>query len=227
MAPKCPKCSKSVYFAEEVKGLGQSWHKPCFVCSGCKKSLTPGKISDNEGHPFCNPCYSKQFGPKGYGYGGGAGVLNTHNWVSPPQSSSPPKPSESFTKSSQSTSFCSQCKTDRSGKFCTQCGSQLGSPPVKTPTSRPLPQQPRTSKFGGGVKCARCSKTVYDAEKVLAIGKTFHKQCMRCASCQSSVDTNTVNDREGEIYCKICYGKNFGPKGYGYGVGAGTLTQTE
>lgn len=27
-----------------------------------------------------------------------------------------------------------------------------------------------------------------------------------------------------EIYCASCYGKNFGPKGYGYGGGAGTLS---
>ena len=28
---------------------------------------------------------------------------------------------------------------------------------------------------------------------------------------------------EGEIYCKSCHKKGFGPKGYGYGGGAGTL----
>ena len=30
----------------------------------------------------------------------------------------------------------------------------------------------------------------------------------------------------GEIYCKACYGRAFGPKGYGYGGGAGALTNT-
>ena len=30
----------------------------------------------------------------------------------------------------------------------------------------------------------------------------------------------------GEIYCAACYGRNFGPKGFGYGQGAGTLTNT-
>jgi len=30
----------------------------------------------------------------------------------------------------------------------------------------------------------------------------------------------------GEIYCAACYGKKYGPKGFGYGQGAGTLTNT-
>lgn len=29
---------------------------------------------------------------------------------------------------------------------------------------------------------------------------------------------------ESEIYCKSCYGKKYGPKGYGYGQGAGALS---
>jgi hypothetical protein len=29
-----------------------------------------------------------------------------------------------------------------------------------------------------------------------------------------------------EVFCKSCYGKAFGPKGYGFGGGAGTLQMT-
>jgi len=33
-APKCPRCDTSVYFNEEKKALGKTWHVRCFNC--CK-----------------------------------------------------------------------------------------------------------------------------------------------------------------------------------------------
>ena len=32
-APKCPRCNDRVYFNEEKKALGKTWHKRCFTCS--------------------------------------------------------------------------------------------------------------------------------------------------------------------------------------------------
>lgn len=38
-------------------------------------------------------------------------------------------------------------------------------------------------------------------------------------------DSTNLNDGPNrEIYCRGCYGRNFGPKGVGFGMGAGTLT---
>ena len=41
--------------------------------------------------------------------------------------------------------------------------------------------------------------------------------------CRKGLDSTTVAMHDQEIYCKSCYGKKYGPKGYGYGQGAGTL----
>ena len=82
-----------------------------------------------------------------------------------------------------------------------------------------------TSSFGGGGDiCPRCQKTVYHAESALAPGGAkYHKLCLRCIECSKSLDSTNMTDRQGQPYCKTCYGKAFGAKGYGYGSGASML----
>lgn len=55
-------------------------------------------------------------------------------------------------------------------------------------------------------------------------GKTYHKKCFNCNSCKKPLDSMLCCDApNGEIYCKACYAKTFGAKGYGFGGGAGFL----
>ncbi|XP_072743647.1 muscle LIM protein 1 isoform X6 [Anoplolepis gracilipes] len=74
--PKCPKCGKSVYAAEERVAGGLKWHKTCFKCGLCGKPLDSTNCSEHEGELFCKVCHGRKFGPKGYGFGGGAGCLS-------------------------------------------------------------------------------------------------------------------------------------------------------
>ena len=64
--PKCPTCTKEVYFAEKVTSLGKDWHRACLRCAKCKKTLTPGGHAENSGNAYCHkPCYATLFGPSG------------------------------------------------------------------------------------------------------------------------------------------------------------------
>ncbi|XP_044730697.1 muscle LIM protein 1 isoform X2 [Chrysoperla carnea] len=74
--PKCPKCGKSVYAAEERVAGGLKWHKMCFKCGLCSKLLDSTNCSEHEGELFCKVCHARKYGPKGYGFGGGAGCLS-------------------------------------------------------------------------------------------------------------------------------------------------------
>ncbi|CAG8478413.1 2213_t:CDS:2 [Dentiscutata erythropus] len=73
----CPRCTKAVYAAEAVMGAGIKYHKLCLRCETCSKLLNSTNITDRDGKLYCSSCYSREFGPKGYGYGGGAAFLTT------------------------------------------------------------------------------------------------------------------------------------------------------
>ncbi|CAA7261957.1 unnamed protein product [Cyclocybe aegerita] len=66
--PVCPRCKKSVYFAEQVKAVGKTFHKNCLRCVECNTSLSSGRLHDHDGDPFCVRCYNKLHGPQGGGY---------------------------------------------------------------------------------------------------------------------------------------------------------------
>ncbi|XP_063303052.1 cysteine and glycine-rich protein 2 [Pelobates fuscus] len=186
---QCSACGRTVYHAEEVQCDGKSYHKCCFLCMVCRKNLDSTNMAIHDDEIYCRSCYGKKYGPKGYGYGQGAGTLNM----------------------------------DR--------GERLGIKPEETQQSRPSNTTSNPSKFaqkfGGTEKCPRCGESVYAAEKVMGAGKAWHKNCFRCAKCGKSLESTTLTEKEGEIYCKACYAKNFGPKGFGYGQGAGALVHAQ
>ncbi|XP_044772279.1 cysteine and glycine-rich protein 1 isoform X1 [Neomonachus schauinslandi] len=185
---KCGVCQKTVYFAEEVQCEGSSFHKSCFLCMVCKKNLDSTTVAVHGEEIYCKSCYGKKYGPKGYGYGQGAGTLSTDK------------------------------------------GESLGIKHEEAPGHRPT-TNPNASKFaqkiGGSERCPRCGQAVFAAEKVIGAGKSWHKSCFRCAKCGKGLESTTLADKDGDIYCKGCYAKNFGPKGFGFGQGAGALVHSE
>lgn len=41
------------------------------------------------------------------------------------------------------------------------------------------------------------------------------------------LDSGRITEHDGDMFCSSCYRKNFGPKGYGFGVGAGSLSMDD
>ena len=74
---KCGKCALSVYEAEKVVGGGRVWHQACFRCTTCRSGLNSTNLNDKEGQIYCNACYAKNFGPKGFGFSGGGATMHT------------------------------------------------------------------------------------------------------------------------------------------------------
>ncbi|CAG8450315.1 11605_t:CDS:2 [Funneliformis mosseae] len=198
-SPQCPRCQKAVYMAEQVIGPNGPWHRDCLTCIDCKKRLDSYVLAEHEGQAYCKTCHGRHFGPKGYGYGAGTSFLSSDRPIKKPSGNE-----------STSDKISQSPPSSPSGFFSSR------------------PQSPRNAKrwtlpLNNDI-CPRCSKAVYAAEAALGAGVKYHKLCLRCVNCDKLVSSANMADREGKIYCRSCYSKGFGPKGYGYGNGAAFLT---
>ncbi|EGV97327.1 Cysteine and glycine-rich protein 2 [Cricetulus griseus] len=193
---KCGACARTVYHAEEVQCDGRSFHRCCFLCMVCRKNLDSTTVAIHDDEIYCKSCYGKKYGPKGYGYGQGAGTLNM----------------------------------DR--------GERLGIKPESSKQAVCMPYVPLYPSLPGP-----SWRGLWTRFKDFLFPEAFlkdlihrlkrftrapwHKNCFRCAKCGKSLESTTLTEKEGEIYCKGCYAKNFGPKGFGYGQGAGALVHAQ
>jgi len=58
-------------------------------------------------------------------------------------------------------------------------------------------------------KCPSCGKSVYAMEEVKAVGKSYHKACLKCTTCKKTLSNGNWNDSGGKIFCNPCYEKQF------------------
>lgn len=42
--------------------------------------------------------------------------------------------------------------------------------------------------------------------------------------CNKMLDSTNCTEHDKELFCKNCHGRKYGPKGYGFGGGAGALS---
>ncbi|KAJ8653274.1 hypothetical protein O0I10_011122 [Lichtheimia ornata] len=79
-------------------------------------------------------------------------------------------------------------------------------------------------RFGGAPLCQRCDKAVYMAEQVIGPGGPYHRTCLTCMECNKRLDSTSLTERDNQAYCRVCYNRKWGPKGYGFASGASFLS---
>lgn len=192
MSSPCPRCQAPVYFAEKVSSLGKNWHRFCLKCERCNKTLSAGSHAEHDGKPYCHkPCYAALFGPKGVNIGG----VGSYIYDTPPTTPQSP--------SSLSPVF-SPCSFSRSENTSLKQASKATS---------------YTRTFAGETSlCPGCGKAVFFAEKVMSLGRNWHRPCLRCQRCKKTLISGSHAEHEGVPYCHVpCYGYLFGPKGVNIG----------
>ncbi|XP_075167998.1 muscle LIM protein at 60A isoform X1 [Haematobia irritans] len=273
----CPRCGGVVFAAEQVLSKGREWHRKCFKCRDCTKTLDSIIACDGpDKEVYCRTCYGKKWGPHGYGFACGSGFLQTDGLTeeqiaaarpfAPPSTTSILAPEgegcprcggavfaaeQQLSKGRMWHKKCYNCclchrpldsmlACDAPDKeiYCKACyGKNYGPKGFgfgHTPTLVSTGDGTSTNLYADGKPlcgarssggCPRCGYAVFAAEQMISKSRIWHKRCFHCADCRKSLDSTNLNDGpDGDIYCKACYGRNFGPKGVGYGLGAGTLT---
>jgi len=66
--------------------------------------------------------------------------------------------------------------------------------------------------------CARCGKTVYPMERLVACEKTYHNSCFKCKHCDGKLSLKGYATIAGEPYCKPHYLSLFKSKGNYAGI---------
>ncbi|XP_069464970.1 cysteine-rich protein 3 isoform X2 [Ambystoma mexicanum] len=195
-SPTCPRCSTPVYFAEKVSSLGENWHRFCLKCERCNKTLSAGSHAEHDRKPYCHkPCYAALFGPKGVNIGGvGSYIYDTPSLT--PKSLSP--------LSLASTTLLVSRSED----------------PIEKQAHKSALKGPSYVKMFAGETslCPGCGKAVFFAEKVMSLGRNWHRPCLRCQRCKKTLISGSHAEHEGVPYCHVpCYGYLFGPKGVNIG----------
>ncbi|XP_048844015.1 cysteine-rich protein 3-like isoform X1 [Brienomyrus brachyistius] len=193
MTSKCPRCEKAVFFAEKVSSLGKNWHRFCLKCERCKKTLSAGGHAEHNGTPYCHkPCYATLFGPKGVNIGGAGSYI----YDTPPN-----------TPLDQSV----DSPSDISPTTPWSCAQTSKTEKKVSPTCMKSLAEERSC-------CPGCGKVVYFAEKVLSLGRNWHRPCLRCERCKKTLTPGGHAEHDGRPFCHVpCYGYLFGPKGVNIG----------
>ncbi|KAJ7584913.1 hypothetical protein C8J56DRAFT_1166152 [Mycena floridula] len=218
----CPRCSKSVYAAEQVIGPGRKlYHKPCLACTSCSKRLDSMTLLEHDQQPYCKSCHVKSFGTRD---------LRSANLPYSLPSSPPLLDDEK--KDIFDTNLRTIPLSPTKGEFNLGRSAATG---MMDRTPRPIMQTATGTRYGaalgavgtpsparkwGGTTptCPKCMKSVYFAEQIKAVGQTWHKACLRCTECNTSLDSTRLRDHEGVPLCARCYNKLHGPQGSGYAL---------
>ncbi|XP_017117408.1 actin-binding LIM protein 2 isoform X4 [Drosophila elegans] len=224
----CAKCTKKCS-GEVLRVADNHFHKACFQCCQCKKSLATGGFFTKDSAYYCIPDYQRLYGTK---------CANCQQYVEGEVVSTMGKTyhQKCFTCSKCKQPFKSGSKVTNTGKevLCEQCvsgapvspsrqavggGVSSPAPPAESPTRATAHQQ-----HGGVVShkahlkedydpndCAGCGELLKEGQALVALDRQWHVSCFRCKACQAVLNGEYMG-KDAVPYCEKCYQKGFGVK---------------
>lgn len=101
---------------------------------------------------------------------------------------------------------CRPCWTK--GGYAAKQRDSRGTSAAATPTGASVNSRFAHLGGGGGMPCAKCSKTVYSGEALSYESKIYHPDCLTCADCGKKCDIISLGGAyENQTVCKPCWTK--------------------
>ncbi|XP_037816191.1 actin-binding LIM protein 3 isoform X5 [Lucilia sericata] len=232
----CAKCDKKCS-GEVLRVADKHFHKACFQCCQCKKSLATGGFFTKDGAYYCIPDYQRLYGTK---------CAACSNYVEGEVVSTMGKTyhQKCFTCSKCKHPFKSGSKVTNTGKevLCENCvagpgaisptrqqqqqqqvtkdGTVSPTPVAESPTRATAHQQMTTGVLSDKAHlkedydpndCAGCGELLKEGQALVALDRQWHVWCFRCKSCTAVLNGEYMG-KDGVPYCEKCYQKSFGVK---------------
>uniref|UniRef100_A0A1I8AU48 Cysteine-rich protein 1 n=1 Tax=Steinernema glaseri TaxID=37863 RepID=A0A1I8AU48_9BILA len=210
----CALCQQSVFPAETTHAFGKLWHNSCFVCSAekCGKLLDSLTACEHRQTLYCHQCYNRTVG----------GLRSYHGL----------RPTVTHISSSDEAAYSykvydekwvlqrAHARHECPNSYAVSKPSEKKASKLDNPSSvqKAIAAVQKDPSLVQNNKCPKCEKVVYEAEKIKAAGQVWHKNtCFTCTVCAKSLESRSLCERKGQLFCNVCYGKQFGPRMYGHG----------
>ncbi|KAL9901035.1 actin binding LIM protein Uncoordinated 115a isoform 1-T1 [Glossina fuscipes fuscipes] len=236
----CAKCDKKCS-GEVLRVADKHFHKACFQCCQCKKSLATGGFFTKNGAYYCIPDYQRMYGTK---------CAACQHYVEGEVVSTMGKTyhQKCFTCSKCKQPFKSGSKVTNTGKevLCESCVAGNSVARMSSPTQQQQQQQqnqqqhdstspPPTAEsptratahqqMTSGIlsdkahlkddydpnDCAGCGEMLKEGQALVALDRQWHVWCFRCKACTTVLNGEYMG-KDGVPYCEKCYQKSFGVK---------------
>ena len=165
---------------------------------------------------YCTPCYRKLHGIKGYGFGQGGPALLSADVTDGAESGGRPDSRAvdlAIIPAQGEEEGCPRC----GGKYVTLLSYLFQ---LKGTTIIFLRVTIALTRQLSSIQLFILSCRVFHAEQMFSRTAVFHRSCFSCRSCRRPLDSVLACDGpDREIYCRGCYGKQFGARGYGFAGG--------
>mmetsp|Transcript_15598 Transcript_15598/g.19332 ORF Transcript_15598/g.19332 Transcript_15598/m.19332 type:complete len:200 (+) Transcript_15598:258-857(+) len=197
MKTPCYVCKENVYTTERIHLFGRDYHKRCFKCENCSKTLSKGQELVHDDSPFCENCHLALFGSSWNKF--------------------------STTGIQEKIEKTKDVVDARAHVDVVDENEALDEDELAFLESIMNPDIEKSAVekagLGKGNICSVCDKTVGFAEAIRKQGVLFHKNCYKCDSCESVLTLGDEIEKNGDYYCTKCYNKKYAPKKFGFAVG--------